>query len=466
MKSIRTRLIVAFLAATVIPLVVTLYIMTSLLERSLSYAPTDEIEKLSKALEETGREFYQQARDSLREDARAGATKHETFAAANRAQWPAAVADFADSAEMERFAPSETGGDRLNYFVRHGTDIWLYTETLGNVRMEMLTQQIRHSRGLVEEARARDLRRGFNITLLLLVAAVWLVSFVWLIYLANRMTHPIRQLTAGLSDVASGNLETRIQIQRSDEIGHAIDAFNYTAGQLQQNRERLIYLTQMASWQLLARKMAHELKNSLTPIRLTVEEILARQPAGSDRAFIAEAVQIVVAEVESLERRVRAFSDFSAEPQNRPASLDIPAILEERVSFLRSGHPEITYVIDAAKGLPLAKADPDRVRGILTNLLENAADAAGAGGRILGCSYLSEGQIHVEIHDSGAGLSEEARKTLFEPTISFKRNGTGLGLSIARKDALVCGGDLLLVAGKLSGAGFRLILPAIQETTA
>jgi nitrogen fixation/metabolism regulation signal transduction histidine kinase len=255
-------------------------------------------------------------------------------------------------------------------------------------------------------------------------------------------------------------------VQRSDEIGHAIDAFNYTAGQLQQNRERLIYLTQMASWQLLARKMAHELKNSLTPIRLTVEEILARQPEGSDRAFISEAVQIVVAEVESLERRVRAFSDFSAEPQNRPAVLDIPSILEERVAFLKSGHPEITYIVDAAKGLPAAKADPDRVRGILTNLLENAADAAGAGGKILGCSYLYNGQIYVEVHDSGAGLSEEAKNTLFEPTISFKRNGTGLGLSIARKDALVCGGDLMLVAGKLSGAGFRLVLPAAQETTA
>src|SRR6185295_1790803 len=176
MKSIRTRLIAVFLAATVIPLLATVYIMTSLLERSLSYAPTDEIEKLSKSLEETGREFYQQARDSLREDARSGAAKHETFASANLAQWPTAVSDFADSGEMERFAPSETGGDRLNYYVRHGADIWLYTETLGNVRMEMLTQQIRHSRELVEEARARDLRRGFNITLLLLVAAVWLVS--------------------------------------------------------------------------------------------------------------------------------------------------------------------------------------------------------------------------------------------------------------------------------------------------
>ena len=458
MTRIRTRLIVVFLTATIIPLIVTVYIMTSLLERSLSNAPTDEIDQLSKSLEETGREFYQQARDSLRDDAKAGSIEHVTFSAGQHGQWPPAIADFAESGEKERFGPSEAGGDRLQYFVRHGQDVWMYSQTLGNVGMDQLSRQISHARELVEQARARDLRRGFTVTLIILVAAVWLVSFVWLIYLANRMSQPIRQLTAGLSEVASGNLQTRIEVQRSDEIGRAIDAFNHTAGQLQQNRDRLVYLTQIASWQLLARKMAHELKNSLTPIRLTVEEILARQPEGSDRAFLSEAVQIVVTEVESLERRVRAFSVFSAEPEVRPVSLDAQAILEERISFLKSGHPEISYIIDAPNKLPAAKADPDRVKGILTNLLENAAYAAGTGGQILGWSYVSADRIHVEIHDSGPGLSEEALQTLFEPTISFKRNGTGLGLSIARKDALVCGGDLLMVTGKLGGAGFRLVL--------
>ena len=89
------------------------------------------------------------------------------------------------------------------------------------------------------------------------------------------------------------------------------------AEQLRQNRERLVYLTQMASWQSLARKTAHELKNSLTPIRLTVEEMLARQPP-ADRAFMEQAAQIVVSEIETLERRVRAFSEFASEPPVNP----------------------------------------------------------------------------------------------------------------------------------------------------
>jgi signal transduction histidine kinase len=104
-------------------------------------------------------------------------------------------------------------------------------------------------------------------------------------------------------------------------------------------------------------------------------------------------------------------------------------------------------------------ADPDLVKGILTNLLENAADAVGAGGRILGVTAREDGRVAVEVHDSGPGLSEQARSSLFQPTISFKKRGMGLGLSIARKSALLSGGDIVLVKGELGGAGFRVLLP-------
>jgi signal transduction histidine kinase len=105
-------------------------------------------------------------------------------------------------------------------------------------------------------------------------------------------------------------------------------------------------------------------------------------------------------------------------------------------------------------------ADQDLVKGILTNLLENAAEAAGEGGRILGVTSAEDGRIAVEVHDSGPGLSEQARDSLFQPTISFKKKGMGLGLSIARKGALLSGGDIVLVKGELGGAGFRVLLPA------
>jgi nitrogen fixation/metabolism regulation signal transduction histidine kinase len=262
--------------------------------------------------------------------------------------------------------------------------------------------------------------------------------------------------------LAEGNFKVRVLNDRTDEIGLATAAFNRTAAELEQNRDRLVYLTQLASWQVLARKMAHEVKNSLTPIRLTVEEMVARHDepnAEGRRAFLGQAADIVVDEIESLERRIRAFSEFSSEPPVCPEPLDIQALVEERIAFLRTAHPEVRYAVEAAGKTPSALADQDLVKSILVNLLENAAEAAGDGGQILARVAAFESQIAIEVHDSGPGLSDLARKSLFQPTISFKKRGMGLGLSIARKSALLSGGDILLIAGELGGAGFRVLLP-------
>jgi len=345
----------------------------------------------------------------------------------------------------------------MDYLVRHGAEVWSYTASLGDVRMERLTGEIRDARALVRDFGERDFERGLKLTYILLAASFWLVSLSLLIYLAHRISRPIQQLTAGLTELAAGDLNARVEAQRDDEVGRAIQAFNRMAGKLQESTERLVCLRQLESWQTLARKMAHEVKNSLTPIRRTVEEMLARYD-DADRGFMLQATQIVVDEIESLERRVRAFSQFAAEPPVEAAPLDVNSLLQERIAFLKSAHPEVAYDCRIAE-LPRVMADQDLIKGILTNLLENAAEAAGEGGRILGLTAAEPGRIAIEVHDSGPGLSEQARASLFQPTISFKKMGMGLGLSIARRSALLSGGDIVLVKGELGGAGFRVLLP-------
>jgi len=215
-------------------------------------------------------------------------------------------------------------------------------------------------------------------------------------------------------------------------------------------------VTRLASWQALARKMAHEVKNSLTPIRLTMEEIVSRREPES--AFLEQAAQIVADEVTTLEKRVRAFSEFASEPPVMPDEIDVNALVEERISFLRSAHPEVVYNLRLAPERPLAVADPDLIKGVLTNLLENAAEAARPGGVVLASTAVEGERLSIEVHDSGPGLSAQARSTLFEPSISFKKGGMGLGLSIARRSALLCGGDIEALEGELGGAGFRIVL--------
>ena len=121
------------------------------------------------------------------------------------------------------------------------------------------------------------MRRGLSRTLLAVAAVLWLAALGALVFLAARISRPVQRLTQGLGSVAAGDLSARVPPAGGDEIGAALEAFNHMAGQLQQARERLIHLTRLATWQALARKMAHEVKNSLTPIRLTMEEIVSRR---------------------------------------------------------------------------------------------------------------------------------------------------------------------------------------------
>ena len=137
-------------------------------------------------------------------------------------------------------------------------------------------------------------------------------------------------------------------------------------------------------------------------------------------------------------------------------------MVEERIALLKSAHPGIVYNTQLASETAVAVGDEDLVKGVLTNLLENAAHAAGPGGVVLGKTWVQNGKVAIEVHDSGPGLTMHARGTLFEPTISFKKTGMGLGLSIAKKSALMLGGDIVLVDGELGGAAFRLLLPRAE----
>jgi two-component system nitrogen regulation sensor histidine kinase NtrY len=458
MNTLRSRLILVFVAATLAPLCLIGWLSVRLLNYSLALAPTEELDQVSQSLEKTGHELYRRASESLKQDATSGRLHPQEFQAATRDNWPLTVQEFFSSSEAERFILTGKLGDRIEYLVRRGDGVAIYAASLNGISMRQLRDQWTGARAMVAAARTHDWRRGFTYTYLLLAAAIWLLTFVALLYFAQRISHPIQQLTKGLSEVAAGHMDYRVLESGSDEIGLAVGAFNNMAEELKQSQERLVYVTRLESWQALARKMAHEVKNSLTPIRLTMEEIAYRQ-SGSGGEFYEQAAQIVVDEVLSLERRVRAFSEFSAEPPVSPKPIDINSLLEERIAFLRTAHPEVVYSTRLAPDRPRVFADEDLVKGVLTNLLENAAQAVNPGGAVLGVTISAGDKITIEVHDSGPGVSLQARSSLFQPSISFKRGGMGLGLSIARKSALLAGGDILLVPGELGGAAFRVLLP-------
>ncbi len=457
MNSMRNRLGVLFLAATVPPLLLTLWVTHSLFERSLEYASLSELDQVSRSLELATRRIYQNERDQLRAEADSGRAKPEAFPVSARRLWPSEVEDFWESGQTERPLLDQKQ-DRIYLLRRNRSEVLRYVRPMGGIRLNQIQAQHAKARKLVEQSQRLDLRTGFFYTLLLLASIPWALSLAALLYFAHRLSRPIHQLTAALGRVAAGDLTVRLPEGRRDEVGAAMSAFNRMTGEMLSNRERLLYLTRLESWQRLARKTAHEIKNSLTPIRLTMEELASRQSDGG--AFQKQAAQIVVDEVNSLERRVRAFSDLAAEPPVHLESLDAAALLRERILLLSSSHPGVDFQLRLHPEPAPVLADEDLLRAVVTNLLVNASEAAGQHGAVLVSTNPSPGKVAIEVHDSGPGLTAQALSTLFEPTVSFKRGGMGLGLSIARKSALLCGGDIVLVKGELGGAGFRVLLPA------
>src|SRR6185295_1480080 len=150
--TLRTRLIGAFLAATLLPLAATIWITTTLIDRSLRYATTGELDRLSRTLETTAKQFYQRERDALRQDALAGRTRPEYYAASNAPQWPDSIRSFWESGEVERFGVSGANGERVEYMRRVAaadrSGVEIYSRDLGGVSMGELSAQLRATRRL------------------------------------------------------------------------------------------------------------------------------------------------------------------------------------------------------------------------------------------------------------------------------------------------------------------------------
>ena len=139
-------------------------------------------------------------------------------------------------------------------------------------------------------------------------------------------------------------------------------------------------------------------------------------------------------------------------------SVDVNALIAERIALQRRVHQDTDFQLRLDPRSPLANAAADLVKGIVTNLVKNAAEAAGARGIVRIVTSMTDSYVLIDVHDSGPGLSAAASATLFEPTITFKKQGMGLGLSIAKKNAMLSNGDVSRLNGELGGAGFRVSL--------
>jgi len=288
-------------------------------------------------------------------------------------------------------------------------------------------------------------------------------------WIAARVTRPIVRLARAADAVAAGNWGARVPVRGRDEVGRLADAFNKMTRQLAEQQERLVQSERVAAWRELARRLAHELKNPLFPLQITVENLQrAREQGGEqfDEIFF-ESTAALKAELESLKAIVGRFSDFAKMPTPEFERVDLNEVVRSAVrvfepQFSALGRPPIAAEFSLDERIPLIEADPVLLHRALENLVLNAMDAMPSGGTLTLRTAQKDGRVHLEVSDTGEGLAKEECERLFTPYYTTKRHGTGLGLAIVQSVVSDHAGTVTVSSVPGQGTTFRIELPAEQ----
>jgi signal transduction histidine kinase len=263
--------------------------------------------------------------------------------------------------------------------------------------------------------------------LLALLVAFWTTAHI---------TRPVEALAAGARAVAAGDWRTQVDVRSSGEIGALAAAFNQMTRELLEQRDRLVQAERVAAWRELARRLAHELKNPLFPLQITVENLQrarAAHPEQFDEVF-RESTATLLAELGKLRGIVGRFSDFAKMPQPQLETVDLNNLVRDSLKLFEAQMQAagVTLRLDLAADLRAIQADPGQLGRALQNLVLNAIDAMPSGGTLAIRTAAHEGGVRLEVSDTGQGLTQEECDRLFTPYYTTKTHGTGLGLAIVQ----------------------------------
>jgi len=282
-------------------------------------------------------------------------------------------------------------------------------------------------------------------------------------YMAERIADPVNRLMRATRRIARGDLDARVLATSSDELRRLVDAFNQMADDLQRQRGELERTNRLAAWADMARQVAHDIKNPLTPIQLNAEHLrrvhLDRgQPLGP---VIDECVGNILGQVRLLRQISSEFSSFATSPEPRPVDTDLGELVEEVIEPYRSGLAErVKIETHLSPTLPHVRIDRMLIGRALTNIIENALHAMPSGGALtLDAALAPDHKVQLRVTDTGIGMDDQAMAKIFEPYFSTKAIGTGLGLTIAKRNVEANQGTIAVSSAKGRGTSVTMILP-------
>jgi signal transduction histidine kinase len=290
-----------------------------------------------------------------------------------------------------------------------------------------------------------------------------LLAIIFSLWIAARVSRPVEELARAAEEVASGSWDTQVPVRGRDEVAVLARSFNHMTEELLNQREKLVQSERVAAWRELARRLAHELKNPLFPLQLTVENMVrARQlPAAEFDEVFNESTQTLSMEIGNLKKIIGRFSDFSKMPKPELERIDAREVVERvRALYAAPGEdgPKInvrTEVDD--RPMPLM-VDPELLHRALSNLVLNAKDAMPEGGTVIISAHTKGNAVELQVADTGQGLTPEECERLFTPYYTTKQHGTGLGLAIVQSIVADHAGTITVESGNGQGATFVITL--------
>jgi signal transduction histidine kinase len=329
--------------------------------------------------------------------------------------------------------------------VRAGVQDGIVTVPLGNRQREI-------------EREIDELDRGVHLAALCFI----LVGAGIGLSMAERIADPIRRLTRATRQIARGDFDARIAVRSADELRRLVDAFNSMAAELKAQRAQLERTHRLEAWAEMARQVAHEIKNPLTPIQLSAEHL---QRVHADRGaplgdVLDGCVASILGQVRLLRQISAEFSSFASAPTAKPGRVDVAELVAEVVDPYRTGLAGRIDIVNRVTP-PLATVFVDRtlIARALANIVENALHAMPGTGTLTLDAVERDAQVILEASDTGVGMDEEALARVFEPYFSTKTTGTGLGLPIALRNVELNGGTMEVDSRKGFGTTVRVKLP-------
>ncbi len=285
--------------------------------------------------------------------------------------------------------------------------------------------------------------------------------------MAERISDPVNRLTRATRRIARGDLDARIAARSSDELGRLVEDFNSMAAELLRQRRELERTHRLEAWAEMARQVAHEIKNPLTPIQLNAEHLRRvhadrGEPLGG---VLQECVGTILTQVKLLRQIASDFSNFASSPAARLAPVDVTELLHEIVEpYQLALANRIRFDVHVPPALPAVLVDRTLIARSLTNIVENALHAMPASGVLGLAARVDDRVVRIRVSDSGAGMDAEALARAFEPYFSTKASGTGLGLPIAKRNVELSGGTVSVESEREKGTTVELALPIVEAS--